>query len=403
MNKINIVVLGHVDHGKSTFIGRLLYDHGLLKDEKIEEIKKASKEQGKEMEFAFFMDNFEEERKNEMTIDIIYTPFKSKNRDYMLIDCPGHKELIKNMMTGASKASSAILIVSAKEGIEEQTKRHAFLARNLGIKQIFVVINKMDLVNYDKEVYVKVKEEIVEILKELGYESVYCVPISAKKGENISQSAKEIDWAGESLMEVLDREIIDPESLDKNENLVLVQDIYNVDNENLLIGKVESGVLRIGDELSFNLIDKKGVLTGIKKFDGSVNEAKTGESVGMIFEGVDVGEIERGCVLSKSPIERRSEIEVRIFPLLEDVNVTEGDYKITCGTAEGRGEVEIIKNINSSNMEEVDNKEVKNEDFAEAKLKLKSEMIMDKFVKNPAIGRFLLEKENKIVAAGIVL
>ena len=164
--KINLVVIGHKDHGKSTLIGRLLYDSKAILEQKLQEIRTELEGTSKqEFKFAFLLDSLEEERKGGLTIDIMQTPFKSKKFFYTIIDCPGHKEFIKKMLTGASQADAAVLVVSAKEGIEDQTKQHAFLAKTLGISQLVVAVNKMDQIDYRESVFAKTCKNLEDILE----------------------------------------------------------------------------------------------------------------------------------------------------------------------------------------------------------------------------------------------
>ena len=172
---INVVIVGHVDHGKSTLIGRLLYDSEILPEDRIAEIQKLLEEYKRRFEFAYFLDSFEEELKEERTIDTTRVLFKGKNY-YTIVDVPGHKEFIKNMLTGASHAQVAILVVSAPDGIQEQTGRHAFLLRMLGVKKLLVAINKMDLVDYSEDVFQEVRQETAQLLSSLGYSGVKLYP-----------------------------------------------------------------------------------------------------------------------------------------------------------------------------------------------------------------------------------
>jgi len=404
MKKTNLVFLGHVDHGKSTLIGRLLFDTNSIPEEKIQEIKKASEEQGKEMEFAFFLDNLEEERKDEMTIDVIYSSFKTEDNDFLIIDCPGHKELIKNMMSGASNADSAVLVLSAKEGIEEQTKRHAFLAKNFGIDQFFVAINKMDLIDYNKDVFEKIKKEIEEFLLSIGVSkgNLFFIPISAKKGENISKKSDKMPWQEKTILQTVDENIIKKQE-NKQQKIIFVQDIYEVDNKKLIIGKVESGTIKIGDSLSFNLTDQDAILRSIESFNEKKSSAEIGESVGLVFDNIEFKGLRRGEVLSDFSISPKLEFDARIFPLLDNCPISSGEFKITCGTAESKCDLEILRIVNSSTMHEIQKKDLKNEEFARVKIKPLDKIVVDKFSNNPSLGRFILEQESKIVAAGIIL
>ncbi len=181
--RINLVVVGHKDHGKSTLIGRLLYDSNAIPEQKLQEIREELKSSGKKFEFAYILDSLEEERTGGLTIDIMQTPFKSKKYHYTIIDCPGHKEFIQKMLTGASQADAAILVVSVKEGIEDQTRQHLFLIKTLGIRQLVVAANKMDAVKYDEDIFKSFSRRIKSILSSLGYHEAPIVPVSAFEGD----------------------------------------------------------------------------------------------------------------------------------------------------------------------------------------------------------------------------
>ncbi|MBI5149119.1 50S ribosome-binding GTPase, partial [Candidatus Pacearchaeota archaeon] len=207
MQKINLVMLGHLDHGKSTLIGRILYDTQTLLPDKIKEVESIWKTLGKNNEFAFFLDAFQEEVEEGMTIDTIQVTLKTKKQEYSLIDCPGHKEFTKNMLSGASQASTAILVISARkeEGIQEQTKRHIFLAKMLGIEQLFVVVNKMDAINYDEKRFNEIKQQAEEFLRGIGYAKIFFIPISAKNGENVLTKSENMKWyTGDTLLNIVD-------------------------------------------------------------------------------------------------------------------------------------------------------------------------------------------------------
>jgi sulfate adenylyltransferase subunit 1 len=205
MDVLSFVIVGHVDHGKSTLIGRLLYDTDSLAPDKIEEVRKASSEQGKQTEFAYLLDHLEEERKQGITIDTTQVFFKTDKRRYVIIDAPGHVEFVKNMITGASQAEAAVLIVDVKEGVKEQTRRHSYMLSLLGLDQVIVVLNKMDLVDFSKDVFDSVKKDVEEWLKSIKISSSVYIPISASKGENIASRSEKMPWySGATFLESLD-------------------------------------------------------------------------------------------------------------------------------------------------------------------------------------------------------
>ncbi|PIU86687.1 MAG: elongation factor Tu, partial [Deltaproteobacteria bacterium CG06_land_8_20_14_3_00_44_19] len=244
-----IVIVGHVDHGKSTLIGRLLYDTDSLPTDIMEEIEKSLKESDNPSEFAYITDHLEEERMEKMTIDTAQSFFKTDKRHYAIIDTPGHREFIKNMITGTSQAEAAILIVSALEGIEEQTKRHAYILGMLGIKQVILAINKMDLVNYSQNRFEELKCKLLSFLHSLEIKPNHAIPISARLGYNIAKAGGNMGWYnGPTIFEALDQ-------LETKEDPVLkplrfpIQDTYISDQKKILVGRVLSGKVQMGDEV----------------------------------------------------------------------------------------------------------------------------------------------------------
>ncbi|MFH1385226.1 MAG: GTP-binding protein, partial [Candidatus Omnitrophota bacterium] len=194
METLKFVIVGHVDHGKSTLIGRLLYDTNALSPEKIEEIRKTSADLGRETEFAYLLDHLEEERQQGITIDTTQVFFSTDKRRYVIIDAPGHVEFVKNMITGASQAEAAFLIVDVQQGVQEQTKRHAYILSLLGIKQVIVIINKLDLVDNDQKVFDAIQKQVRGFLNTLNIEALHYVPISAINGDNVAKRSDDIGW-----------------------------------------------------------------------------------------------------------------------------------------------------------------------------------------------------------------
>ena len=246
---LKLVIVGHVDHGKSTLIGRLFFDTDSLPKEKIEEVKQICEALGKELEFAYVMDHLEEERSQGITIDTAQTFFKTEKRDYVIIDAPGHREFTKNMITGASQAEAAILIVDASEGVREQTRRHAYILGMLGLKQVIVAVNKMDLVDYSENVFNEVSKQTTDFLERIGIAPTYIIPISAKEGDNVAKASDRMKWyTGPTILQALDT-FKKTEKRDENPLRFAVQDVYNIDGKRIIVGRVEAGTLRVGDNI----------------------------------------------------------------------------------------------------------------------------------------------------------
>jgi translation elongation factor EF-1alpha len=397
---VNVVVVGHVDHGKSTLIGRLLYDSETLPEDKVAEIQKLLEEFKRRFEFAYFLDSFEEELKEERTIDTTRVLFKGRNY-YTIVDVPGHKEFIKNMLTGASHAQVAILVVSCVEGIQEQTRRHAFLINMLGIKDVIVAINKMDLVDYQEEYFNKLKEEVSELLASLGYSGNTYVPISAMQGDNIYNASSYTTWyQGPTLIEALDA--IEPEEVIDKPLRFVTQGTYLVDSEKISVGRVESGTVRIGDELIFRPSGTKVSVKAIRSFPIELDEAQSGDSIGMAVSGeVDRGDV--GGHPAEPPIATdKFQGEV----VLLEGSLRQGDqFEIKCASKKVSCQVEsITERISSETGTLIDDSPEEIGENEAAKVVFTTEpMVVEKFSEIPELGRFILVRNGKNIGAGIVL
>jgi len=408
LSKINLVVVGHKDHGKSTLIGRLLYDSKAILEQKMQEIRTELEKSGKkEFEFAFLLDSLEEERKGGLTIDIMQTPFKSKKYLYTIIDCPGHREFIKKMLTGASQADAAVLVVSAKEGIEDQTKQHAFLVKTLGISQLLVAVNKMDQVGYQESVFAETFQALDGVLKPMGFENVPKVPISAFNGDNVFVKSQNMKWYdGLTLIDKLD-ETVKPVQLPFNKPLRgCVQDVYKIENNEIVVCKIETGIVETGKTLYFAPSGKKGPVKSIEMFGSQVEKAMPGESVGLIISGVQY--IQRGEVISypKNPAKKAKEFTAEII-LFSDTEIKNGDvHTIRCGTAEKKCKVEeIIAEIDPVNLtvNTSSPQSLKGGSVGEAKFSPLEPLCVEKHSDFPPLGRFVIEGKKGPIGAGIVL
>jgi len=405
---LKFVIVGHVDHGKSTLIGRLLFDTKSLPDDKIEEIKKISKKLNKETEFAFLLDHLQEEREQGITIDTTQTFFKdkAKNKEYVIIDAPGHVEFIKNMITGASQADAGILIIDVTEGIKEQTKRHANILSMLGIKQVIVALNKMDLADYKEEIFRQVKRKAEEFLGSLDIKPKYYIPVSALKGENIVNKSEKMRWyEGPTILEALDA--FETNDLSKKEILLFpVQDIYEINGKTIYVGRIESGKIRVGQKLK---VLPSGEITEVKtieKFNEIVKESQAGENIGITL--ANSLSIERGnvfCESGKEPI-LTNEILANIF-WMEEKELTEGNTLFfKCATQEVPAEIkEIKKRIDSSTLRllSADARKLKNLEIGEVIIETRNPVVITKFNQIPELGRFVLMLNKEICAGGIII
>jgi len=397
---INVVIVGHVDHGKSTLIGRLLYDSETLPDDKLAEIQKLLEEYKKRFEFAYFLDSFEEELKEERTIDTTRVLFKGKDY-YTIVDVPGHKQFIKNMLTGACHAQVAVLVVSAPDGVQEQTRRHAFLLHMLGVQNIFVAVNKMDLVDYRKRVFQEVSEETARLLSSLGYSGARFIPISAMEGDNVYKPSGRMEWyQGPTVIQSLDG--IEPDKVAEKPLRFIVQDVYRLDSEKVIVGRVESGTLRSGDKLIFQPSGMKGRVEKIKVFPGEVDEARSGDSMGIVT-GCEAKRGDVGGHLENPP--------TPVDKFLVEVVLLEGtlkrgdEFEMKCGAMRTKCLVsEIKERINSETGEvmEKNTEEIGENEAATVVLKTEP-LVVEKFSEIPELGRFILARNRRNIGAGIVL
>jgi elongation factor 1-alpha len=399
--RMNVVLVGHVDHGKSTLIGRLLYDSESIKDERVEEIQKLAEEYKRRFEFAYFLDSLEDELKEERTIDTVSLMFKSKKKYYTITDVPGHKEFIKNMLTGASHADVAVLVVSAEEGVQEQTRRHMFLLKMLGIRQVFVVVNKMDAVDYKKERFETVKNQISSLLNSFGFQTEVFIPISAMEGNNIYRKCEGMEWyEGPTLIETLDGVKI---SSEEKPLRFVVQDIYSVNTVRVIVGRVESGMLRTGDEVVIEPSGIKGKIEKINIFEGELEEAKAGDSIGI---RINDGGVKRGDVFGLIEKPPKPVKEFLGEAVLLDKTLKKGEtLELRCGTAKVKCKIKEIKEkINSETGEVVEeNPEEIHEHDAATIVFATEPLVVEKFAEIPELGRFVLVKANKNIGAGVVL
>ncbi len=396
---INVVIVGHVDHGKSTLIGRLLYDSDSIKEGRVEEIQKLAEEYKKRFEFAYFLDSFDDELKEERTIDTTGVMFKGEKNLYSITDVPGHKEFIKNMLTGASHADVAVLVVAADEGIQEQTGRHTFLIHMLGIKQLFVVVNKMDAVGYREEVFQDTRDKVAQLLASFGYQDVPFIPGSAMEGDNIYKSSVRMEWyKGPTLIEVLDEVEISKEPKPLR---FVVQDTYKVDSESVVVGRIESGTLRKGDSVVFQPSGVRGKIRNIRVFQSELQQAERGDSIGIVVDR----EVKRGdvCGLVEAPPIPTEEFLGEAVLLGKSLRA--GDrLELRCATRRVSCQIkEIREKINSETGEVMGRHPAEiNENEAATILFATAPLVVEKFSEIPELGRFVLVKD-KNIGAGVVL
>ncbi len=402
---MKFIIVGHIDHGKSTLIGRLLFDTASLPQDKIAEIEKFSKELGRETDFSFAVDYLQEEREQGITIDTTQIFFRTKRRQYVIIDAPGHVEFIKNMVTGASQAEAGILIIDVKEGVQEQTRRHAYILKILGISQVIVLLNKMDLVNFDRKRYAEVRKEAEEFLGSIGVRADYYIPVSALKGENIVKNSKKMFWyEGPIFVESLDslkRKIVS----EKGPLILPVQDIYKIDSERIIVGRIERGKIKKGEEIKILPILETTMVNSIKKFPEEVNQASAEESIGLTIQSSLF--VERGMVICRAndKLKISDNFKANLFWMGKSpLNKTE-ELNLRCATQSTLCEVKkIYKRINSSTLEVIQENagQLENLEVGEVEIKTKRAIVVERFNNIQEIGRFVLKQQKNICAGGII-
>ena len=334
-----VVVVGHVDHGKSTLLGRLLFETGCLPEGKVDSIKKMINRRSTDFEWSYVMDAFKAEREQGITIDTTQIELRTPERDYLLIDAPGHEEFLKNMITGAANATAALLVIDVAEGIRDQTQRHAYLLKLLGVQEVVVIVNKMDLVDHAKNSFMDVAKQILSYLDELNINTQVIIPVVARDGDNLIIHSQRMPWyEGPTVVEALNALPAASLLIDKPLRLP-VQDIYHFDSRRIIVGRIESGRLKIGDEVCFSPTGKVAVITSFEKWNVSRKiSAGAGESVaftldrelfierGQIIHSTNAPNITHDLLVrliwfSKTPLELGAKLQVKFMTSTHQVNI----------------------------------------------------------------------------------
>jgi bifunctional enzyme CysN/CysC len=404
--KLRVVFVGHVDHGKSTLIGRILHDTSSLPEGKIEQIKKACAAEGMGFEFAFLLDAFLEEQKQNVTIDTTEIPFRTPRRQYAIIDAPGHKEFLKNMITGASRADAAILVIAADEGVREQSRRHAYLLSMLGIKHLIVVVNKMDLVDYSEKRFREIEQEYRKFLRELGLDARTFIPASAREGENVAQASMKMKWYGAaSVLEALD--LLDPQERDVDLPLrFCVQDVYRFDGRRIIAGRIETGTLRVGDQLVFSPANKSSVVAMIERWNAQENgPAVAGDSIGItVSEQIFV---ERGYVASReneTPIEA-NRFHADLFWIVREPLRIGHLYSLRLATQDVKCEVVSIERVMDSSTLETKSdgrEQLERNEIGTLTIQTRAPLVIDNHDRIPNLGRFVIIDDGQICGGGTI-
>ncbi len=410
---MNLVFIGHVDHGKSTTVGRLLLDTGHIEPHVIEKYKKEAEQKGKAtFEFAWVMDGLKEERERGLTIDVAHKRFNSPKYYFTIIDAPGHRDFVKNMITGTSQADAAVIVVSAIEGPQAQTKEHIFLARTLGVPQVIIEVNKMDAVGYQQAKYEETKKAVTELLKTVGYkvEEVQFVPASGYKGDNVAKASPNMPWyKGSTLLQALDNLKEPPKATDKALRLP-VQDVYTITGVGTVpVGRIETGVLKPDMKIIFMPANKVGEVKSIEMHHETLPQAVPGDNVGFNVRGLAKTDVKRGDVAG--PVDNppsvaktfTAQIMVLNHPSVITVGYTPVFHLHTAQVACTFTELQKKLDPKTGSVKEENPQFLKTGDAAIVKITPTKPLALERAKDFPQLGRFAVRDMGQTVAAGMVI
>lgn len=408
---ISVAIVGHVDHGKSTLLGRLLAETQNLPDGKLERIMEECNRNSKSFEYAFLIDALKDERNQGITIDSARCFFKSKKRNYIFIDAPGHVDFLKNMVSGASRADSAILVIDASEGIKENTRRHGYFLSMLGIKQIAVCVNKMDLVEYDKGTFEGIKADFTVFLSKINLKVKDFVPVSSIGGENISTKSEKMNWyKGRTILETIDS-FSNSQTKENRPFRMPVQDIYKFsdggDKRRLIAGRIETGNISVGDKVIFHPSEKKSRIRSIETFNAiPKTNVEAGHSTSFTLEKevyVPAGEIMCKENEGNPPITGRL-LKAMIFWMGENSLVPGKEYKLKLATTKNIARVRSInRTLNASSLENMNKNHLDQYEVGECIVELVNPLAFDTISDFQATGRFVLVDQFEISGGGIIV
>jgi elongation factor 1-alpha len=419
---LNLVVVGHVDNGKSTTMGHFLFNLGVVDPREIEEYAKESEKLGvgETFKYAWVLDRLKEERERGVTIDLAFQKFETKKYFFTLIDAPGHRDFVKNMITGASQADAALLVVSAKEGEAEtalaeggQAREHAFLLKTLGVNQLIVLINKMDITQppYSKERYEQVKKQVQDLLKLVGYkvDTIPVIPVSGWNGDNLTEKSDKMPWYnGPTLLEALDMLQVPPKPINKPLRIP-IQDVYSITGVGTVpVGRVVTGVLKVGDQIIIMPPGLKGEVKSIETHHTPLEKAEPGDNIGFNVRGIAKQDLRRGMVVGHpdSPPTVAKEFIAQIFVVYHPTAIAAGYTPVLHAhtVQQATTIVEIIQKIDPRTGQVVEDhpKSIKTGDAALVRLKPLQPICLEVYKDFPELGRFALRDSGRTIAAGIV-
>jgi elongation factor 1-alpha len=413
---MNIVFVGHVDHGKSTCVGQLVFQSGIVPEQEMKKLRDEAEKQGKPgFEFAYIMDRIKEERERGVTIDLAYQKIITPKRHITIIDAPGHKDFVKNMITGASQADAAFLTIAAKEGVQPQTKEHLWLLRTMGVKEIAVLVNKMDTVDYKEEDFNKVKGEVSDLLKVVGIDSekTTFLAVSGLKGDNVKEKSENMGWyKGPTIWEQLDlfEEPKPPVDLPMR---MPIQDVYEITGIGTVpVGKIETGVMKVGQKIIVlpgrSGAGIEGEVKSIEMHHEQHKEAPAGFNVGINLRGIGKKDIARGDVIcdAAKPATMAEEFTAQVAIINHPTVVAKGYTPVFhVHTAQVPCQlIEIVHKIDPASGQPMEGKVdfLKNGDVAVCKFKPMGNLVIEKASDNPNMARFAIRDAGATVAAGNV-
>ncbi len=412
---INIAFVGHVDHGKSTTIGRLLFDSGMLSQQELDKLKAEAQKHGKAgFEFAYAMDTIKEERERGVTIDLSYKKLITQKYEVTIIDAPGHKDFVKNMITGASQSDAAFLTVAAKEGVQPQTKEHVWLLKTMGVSQIAVAVNKMDTVDYKEDAFNKVKEEVSTLLKQAGYklDKVTFLAISGYKGDNVVKKSANMPWyKGPTIMEQLD--LFDPP--EKPTQLPLrmpLQDVYEITGIGTVpVGKIETGVMKVGQKIIIlpgrSGKGVPGEVRTIEMHHEQLSQAEAGDNVGINIRGIGKKDVARGDVIcdASQPATIVEEFVAQVAIISHPTVIAKGYTPVFhVHTAQVPCQfIELIEKTSPDGSKAANPDFLKSGDVAKVKIKPIGNLVLETQATNPHMARFAIRDAGATVGAGVCI
>ncbi|MDQ2050671.1 translation elongation factor EF-1 subunit alpha [Natronolimnohabitans sp. A-GB9] len=409
----NLAIIGHVDHGKSTLVGRLLYETGSVPEHVIEQHREEAEEKGKGgFEFAYVMDNLAEERERGVTIDIAHQEFSTDEYDFTIVDCPGHRDFVKNMITGASQADNAVLVVAADDGVAPQTQEHVFLARTLGIDELIIGVNKMDVVDYKESTFDEVVEEVNQLLQQVQFntDDASFIPISAFEGDNIADASENTDWYdGETLLEALN-DLPEPEPPTDASLRLPIQDVYTISGIGTVpVGRIETGIMNVGDDVVFQPSDVGGEVKTIEMHHEEVPKAEPGDNVGFNVRGIGKDDIRRGdvCGPADNPPKVAETFQAQVVVMQHPSVITAGYTPVFhAHTAQVACTIESIdKKMDPSSGEvaEEDPDFIQSGDAAVVTIRPQKPLSIEPSSEIPELGSFAIRDMGQTIAAGKVL